>query len=192
MAIIQEVFDIPDDIAIGLASGIYRRIGGVVRYAVGEKKGQIVKHLKPVALPQNQEAALSIMEKTLQFGRKHKKLMIGTIAVAGVAAVGGGIYTGVTVYKRKRFQRAFKRYIDAVRMGALNVEIIEDLESALSDMKTINMKASELLLLVTHIRDYTLKLAENNNVKVEINETDTAIIDLKQYLEMQKRILRSA
>ncbi len=192
MVIIQEAFDIPDDIAIGLASGLYRRIGGVVRYAIGKNKGQIVKHLKPVALPKDQDAALSIAEKALQFGRQHKKLMIGAVVVAGVAAAGGGIHAGITVHKRNKFQKAFKRYIDAIRSGTLSVEIIEDLETALSDMKTVNMKASELSLLVGHIRDYTLKLAENNNVDVEIRETDTPIIDLKQYLEMQKKILKSA
>ena len=45
MAIVQEVFDIPDDIMLKLLTGEYRRIGGIVRYAVGTKKGQIVKHL---------------------------------------------------------------------------------------------------------------------------------------------------
>ena len=192
MNIVQEAFYIPDDIAIGLASGLYRRMGGVVRYAVGENKGQIVKHLKPVALPKDQDTALTIAEKAIQFGRQHKKLMVVAGAVAGVAAGGGCVYTGVTVYKRDKFQKAFKRYIEAIRIGELNVEIIEDLESALSNIKTVNMKAPELLLLVCHIRDYTLKLAENNNVDVEISETDTPIIDLKQYLEMQKKIFKSA
>lgn len=42
MAIVQDVFDIPDDIATGLVTGLYRRIGSVVRYAVGPNKGQIV------------------------------------------------------------------------------------------------------------------------------------------------------
>ncbi len=192
MAIIQEAFDIPNDIAIGLASGLYRRIGGVVRYAVGEHKGQIVKHLKPVALPKGQDAALTVAEKAIQLGRRHKKLMVGAVVVASVAAAGGGIYASVTAHKRNKFQKTFKMYLDAIRTGDLRVEVIEDLESALSGMKTVNMKASELSLLVCHIRDYTMKLAENNNVDVEIRETNTPIIDLNQYLEMQKRILMSA
>ena len=45
MAIVQDAFYIPDDIATGLATGLYRRIGSIVRYAVGPNKGQIVKHL---------------------------------------------------------------------------------------------------------------------------------------------------
>ena len=191
MAIIQEAYDVTNDIAVGLASGLYRRIGSVVRYAIGENKGQIVKHLKPIALPKDQGAALSIVEKALQFGKQHKKLMIGAVAVAGAAAVGGGIYAGVKVYKRTKFQKAFKSYIDAIRLGNLNIEIIEDLEAALSHINKVNMRAEEISLLVGHIRKYTMKLAENNSIDIEINKSDAPIIDLKQYLETQKRILKS-
>ncbi len=192
MAIIQEAFDIPDDIVIGLASGVYRRLGGVVRWAVGDKKGQIVKHLRPIALPKDEQSAISIAQKAMQFGKSHKRLMIGAAVVAGVATAGGGIYAGVTTYRRNKFQKAFKKYIDAIRTGTLNIEIIEGLEEALSNVKTVNMKASELSLLVGHIREYTIKLAENNNVDMTVEETDTPIIDLKQYLDMQKRILKAA
>lgn len=51
MAIAQDAFFIPNDIATGLATGIYRRIGSVVRWATGPNKGQIVKHLNPIDLP---------------------------------------------------------------------------------------------------------------------------------------------
>ena len=50
MTVIQEAFDIPDDIMTKILTGEYRRIGGVVRYAGGSHKGQIVKHLDPVEL----------------------------------------------------------------------------------------------------------------------------------------------
>ena len=50
MAIAQDAFYIPDDIATGLATGLYRRIGSEVRYAVGPNQGQIVKHLNPIDL----------------------------------------------------------------------------------------------------------------------------------------------
>jgi hypothetical protein len=192
MAIIQEAFDIPDDIAVGLATGLYRRIGGVVRYAVGENKGQIVKHLKPIALPKDEQAAMSIAQKALRFGKNHKELMIGTAAVAGVAAVAGGIAVGVNGYKKSKFQKAFKKYIDAIKTGNLDIKTIEDMESALSNIKSVNMKASELSVLVGHIRDYTVILAKNNSVEINIDETDSPIIDLKQYIQMQKKILKTA
>ena len=51
MEIVQDEYSIPDDIATGLATGIYRRIGSVVRWTTGSNKGQIVKHLKPIDLP---------------------------------------------------------------------------------------------------------------------------------------------
>lgn len=52
MAVVTESFDIPMDIMTKLATGEYRRIGGVVRVAIGPNKGQIVKHLEPVKMEQ--------------------------------------------------------------------------------------------------------------------------------------------
>lgn len=43
MAVVQDAFFIPDDIATGLATGLYRRIGSVVRYATGPNKGAYCK-----------------------------------------------------------------------------------------------------------------------------------------------------
>ncbi|NWO22404.1 hypothetical protein HW273_10985 [Oribacterium sp. oral taxon 102] len=86
-------FFILDDIATGLATGVYRRIGSVVRWAIGPNKGQIAKHLKPIDLPAAEQAQ-GIGVKTLQFVKQHKKGTI--ITVAGVAAVG----TGVWVYNK--------------------------------------------------------------------------------------------
>ena len=190
--VIQEAFDIPDDIAVGLASGVYRRLGGVVRYAIGENKGQIVKHLDPISIPKNQDASLSVAQKALNVAKNNKKLLIGAGVVVGAAAIGGGVYYGVSSYRRKKCQDAFKRYIEAIRMGELTFEIIDNLEVALSGVKTIKMKPEELLLLVGHIRDYTIKLAENNNSKIEIKETEAPIIDFMEYLKIQKNILKDA
>lgn len=192
MGVIQENFLIPDDIAVGLATGIYRRIGGVVRWAVGQKKGQIVKHLKP-ALPANENAeTLSIVEKAIIVQKKNKKVMLGAAAIVAVAGGGGIILASVKAKKRNAFQKAFKDYVDAMREGNMSVEIIDKLEGALINVKTVRMKASELDLLVSHIREYTLRLAELNQVKMTISETSQPIIDLKQYLEVQKNILMAA
>lgn len=192
MEIIQEAFNIPEDISVGLATGVYRRIGGVVRYARGSKKGQIVKHLDPIKIADNNKAVMSIGEKALNYGKNHKKMMIGSLAVAGVAATGGGLYLALNKRKRERVQNSFNKYINAIRSGNLDVEIIENLEKDLKDVKSINLSASELSLLVNYIREYTMSLAENNNYKVKLKETSTPIIDLQQYLKMQKRIMKLA
>lgn len=52
MAVVTEAFDIPMDIMTKLATGEYRRLGGVVRVAIGPNKGQIVKHLDPIKIEQ--------------------------------------------------------------------------------------------------------------------------------------------
>ena len=72
MAIAQDAFYIPDDIATGLATGLYIRIGSVVRYTVGPNKGQIVKHLYPIDL-KAAEQAQGLITKAIQFVDKHKK-----------------------------------------------------------------------------------------------------------------------
>ena len=88
MAIAQDAFYIPDDIATGLAIDLYRRIGSVVCYAVGPNKGQIVKHLQPINLKAaEQEQGLG--EKALRFVQHHKK-EVG-IAAVGAAVVSAGI-----------------------------------------------------------------------------------------------------
>lgn len=200
MAVIQEAFFIPDDIAVGLASGIYKRFGGVVRWAVGSQKGQIVKHLKPIPVRNAASAAnavsvtatKSLSQRAMEFGAKHKTGLIITGIATGAAAIGGGIYYGVKTHKRKQFQNAFHAYIEAIRHGTLTVEIIENLEGTLSEVKTVKMSADELFVLVNHIRDYTLKLAEDNDVDMNIRPSDEPIIDLQKYLQAQKKILRAA
>jgi hypothetical protein len=44
MAIVQDSYNIPDEIMMKISTGENKRFGGVVR----NNKGQIVKHLKPV------------------------------------------------------------------------------------------------------------------------------------------------
>ena len=92
MAIAQDAFYIPDDIATGLATGLYRRIGSVVRYAVGPNKGQIVKHLQPIDL-KAAEQAQGLGAKALQFVQHHKK-EVG-IVVVGAVVIGVGVGWGV-------------------------------------------------------------------------------------------------
>ena len=95
MAIAQDAYFIPDDIATGLATGIYRKIGSVVRWATGPNKGQIVKHLKPIDLPAAEQVQ-GVGAKALQFVKQHKKGTI--IVVASAVAVGAGACLQKTVF----------------------------------------------------------------------------------------------
>lgn len=42
MAIVQDAYNLTDDILMKILTGEYRRIGSVIRYATGPNKGQIV------------------------------------------------------------------------------------------------------------------------------------------------------
>ncbi len=205
MAIAQDAFYIPDDIATGLATGLYRRIGSVVRYAVGPNKGQIVKHLQPIDL-KAAEQAQGLGAKALQFVQHHKK-EVG-IAAIGAAVVGVGIW-GYNKWKNHEpkvlteFRAALKTYIDAIRNGNMDIDKINGLMEALEALKqhkdyekiSIQLSAEDLEVLVGRIYDYTIKLAADNAVDLsdeELNPNNGAIINLQSYLKAQKRIFEEA
>ena len=205
MAIAQDAFYIPYDIATGLATGQYRRIGSVVRYAVGSNKGQIVKHLKPVDL-KAAEQAQGLSAKALQFVQHHKK-GVG-IAAVGAAVVGVGVW-GYTKWKNHEpkvlteFRTALKTYIDSIRNGNMDIDKINGLMKALDalikhkdyEKISIQLSAEDLEVLVSRIYDYTVKLATDNAVELSDDELDLnngAIINLLSYLKVQKRIFETA
>jgi len=204
MAIVQDAFFIPDDIATGLATGLYRRIGSVVRYAVGPNKGQIVKHLKPIDL-KAAEQTQGVGAKALQFVKGHKKETI--IGVVIVATIGTGTYIYNKVKNREpkvvtEFRASLKVYIDAIRSGDMDIEKINSLMNCLEQLKahkdyekiSIQLTTEQIEVLVGRIYDYTVKLANDNNVELledEIKHSGNnadSIIDLQSYLRVQKRI----
>ena len=205
MAIVQEAFDIPADIMTKLLTGEYRRIGGVVRYAIGPKKGQIVKHLDPVDL-KVAEQAKGIGAKALQLAKNNKKGLIIGGAIAGAAAIGGFIYYKVKTHEPAvvtEFRAALRTYIAEIRKGNLELDTINALMSALDELKKhkdyekfkITLSTEDLDTLVNRIYDYTIRLAENNKVELteeELIKTDNSILNLQNYLKTQKRIFETA
>lgn len=208
MAIVQDAFFVPDDIATGLATGLYRRIGSVIRYAAGPNKGQIVKHLQPIDLRAAGEAQ-GIGIKALRFVKQHKKASI--IVGVGVAAVGAGAWAYNAVKNREpkvvtEFKAALKVYIDAIRVGNMDVDKINNLMEALEVLKkhkdyekiSIRLTSEELGVLVSRIYEYTIKLAEDNDVDLDKEELNTAdmkntgtLVNLQNYLRAQKRIFET-
>lgn len=205
MAVVQDAFFIPDDIATGLATGLYRRIGSVVRYATGPNKGRIVKHLDPVNLkPAGQ--AQGIIVRALQFVKQHKKETIITVASAATVGTGLVIYNKVKNREPKvltEFRMSLRAYIEAIRKGSMDIDKINDLMKCLSALKeykdydkiSIQLTTEELEVLVGRIYDYTVKLAKDNDV--ELSDTDIGIIEknsgstisnLENYLNAQKHM----
>ena len=208
MPVVQDAFFIPDDIATGLATGLYRRIGSVVRYAVGPNKGQIVKHLKPIDLKVAEEAQ-GIGVKALQFVKEHKKGTIITVAAAAVVGTGAFVYSKVKNHEPKvvtEFRTALRVYIDAIREGNMDIDIINNTMDALEELKqhknyekiSIQLATEDLEVLVGRIYEYTIKLAKDNDVELPEDELRTShaktvgtIINLQNYLKAQKRIFEA-
>lgn len=205
MPIIQEAFDIPNDIMTKLLTGEYRRIGGIIRYATGPNKGQIVKHLEPIDLKPAQQVQ-SIGAKVIQFAKRNKKVLI--VSGVAVAAVTVGSFVYCKVKNREpevvtTFRSELKTYIEEVRTGTLKLSIIENLLSALEAVKShkdssniiIELSTEEFDVLVNRIYEYTKSLAEMNEYPLnaeDIKKYDDSVDNLQSYLTVQKQIFETA
>lgn len=176
---IQHVaFEIPLDIAEGIASGKYRQFGGIVR----DGAGHIVKHLKPVELVENASQAKRLAQQAIDLAKKNPKAAIGAAAVAGVAVVGGAAYGVVKKIKGKKereeheakiavFNAAFNEYIACLGEESLSLEKIDALEAsidALADTEkgfTVEIEGEQFKTLVKSVSDYTSRLAKANGMK---------------------------
>ena len=205
MPIIQEAFDIPNDIMTKLLPGEYRRIGGVIRYATGPKKGQIVKHLEPIDLKPAQQAQ-SIGAKVIQFAKRNKKVLIVSGVAVAIVTVGSFVYCKVKNREPEvvtTFRSELKTYIEEVRTGTLKLSSIEKLLSALEAVKShkdssniiIELSTEELDVLVNRIYEYTKCLAEMNEYHLnaeDLEKYDDSMGNLQSYLTVQKQIFETA
>lgn len=174
----QVAFEIPLDIAEGIASGKYRQFGGIVR----DGAGHIVKHLKPVELVENANQAKQLAQQAIDLAKKNPKAAIGAAAVAGVAVVGGAAYGVVKHIKGKKereeheakiavFNAAFNEYIACLGEESLSLEKIDALEAsidALADIEkgfTVEIEGEQFKALVKSVSDYTTRLAKANGMK---------------------------
>lgn len=208
MAIVQEAYDIPSEIWTKILTGEYKRMGGVVRYAIGTHKGEIVKHLKPMDLPTAKKTR-NLGIKALQYVKTNKKALIVLGAGTGIALAGSGIYYKFKTREPKvivEFRLSLRTYLDAIQKGNLNLDEINNLMDSLETMRrdknyenfTIRLSAEDLGILVNRIYEYTTKLAQDNSVELKSEElktvqsSDNAIIYLQKYLGVQKRIFEEA
>lgn len=142
----------------------------------------------------------------LRFFRKYKKGF--TLAAIGVAAIGAGVLAYNTVENQEpkeviEFRTALQVYIDAIRSGNMNVDIINRLMITLENLKNckdykkvnVLLNAEELEILVGYIYAYTVKLAKDNGAEPPAEEPNTfkinspdSIINLQNYLNTQKTI----
>lgn len=171
---------------------------------VKDKNHRIRKHL-PTVLDSAKDGAA----KAIDFVRANKKgfFIIGGIAIVGGAAIGTISYFTQKEKRnaKKHLGKSFQAYIDAAKDGALTVEIVDALISDLDAVSKLyndesiplNLSTKQILDLLFSIYDYTKRMAEANSVTTtsihapKVFKKNT-IIDLQNYLYIQKDILSSA
>lgn len=207
MAIVQDAYDLTDDILTKILTGEYRRIGSVIRYATGPNKGRIVKHLEPVHMEVSQQAQ-RLGAKAIQFAKNNKKALVIAGISTGIVAAGVAIYYKIKNHDLEvvtEFRASLKNYLNGIRRGDLSVDSINDLMICLENLKkhkdyekiSIQLSTEELGILVNRIFEYTEKLAKDNSIvltedELNVQISDGTILNLQRYLKAQKRIFEIA
>lgn len=201
MAVIQVALDIPETVLAGISNGKYILYGGTVRHAVGSKNGKIVTLLKPGDVKTVNE--VKNVEKIAKNIPKSKCWLIAGIVVAVSL-------TGIVLYEKykarepgviKRFRKELNTYLSVVKDGNMNLKNIDALLVAIEKLKTyihynkvyVQLTVGELEILVNKIYEYTMKLAEKNNVVLcdkEKQRKSNIILELHKDLITQKRIFK--
>lgn len=207
MAIVQDAYNLTDDILTKILTGEYRRIGSVIRYATGPNEGRIVKHLKPVHMEVPQQAQ-GLGANAIQFAKNNKKALIIVGISTGITAAGVSIYHKIKNRDPEvvtKFRASLKTYINGIRKGNLSVDLINDLMTCLENLKkhkdydkiSIQLSTEELDVLVNRIFEYTEKLAKGNSIELTEDDlnaqiSDGTILNLQRYLKAQKKIFEKA
>lgn len=203
MPVVQITYDVPLDIAKGLATGELSTLGTA---AVRNSK-HIAAHIREVSrtISDGDDATSAAIAKTF----KNPKLVviIGLGAVA-VAAVGGGVAAWAMSRKQEAHAEvpecvancnaSLARYLEAIGSGSLDDDLIARLISDLDALKenldsgTISLELSvgESEKLGRIMADYTSKLADANSVELSgLDEsTEGVIVDMRHYLVAQREI----
>lgn len=191
---------VDDKTYAGIKTGVLELCG----MAKNVDNKRVAKHIPAVA-----DAAKEGASKAIDFIRLHKKgtLIVGGVIILGGAVVGTvGYITSLDKRKRERqFAEDLQVYLDAAREGKLTIEILDALINSLDQLsnedpsKAVNLKitASQFSDLIHSIFDYTIRLAEANNMSPVLISKPKILkkknySDLQYYLNMQRSIFEQA
>lgn len=183
---------VPDDIYDDILDGSLELYG-----LVKDGEHKVRKHL-----PTIKNAAETGAKKAFEVIKAHKG---ASIVVGSVIAVGTGVAitaSCISYNKKKKevvfFNECLESYYSSIKNGVLNNEIIDNLIHSLDILEekkfSVKMSPTKLSAIIFSVFDYTNKLAEANNQKVKISKPKKKdnIIDIREYLEIQKDIILSA
>lgn len=206
MAIVQEAFNLPDEIYKKILTGDYIRDGSVVRHNQGSQKGQFYMFLETVDLDKEKTGQRGV--QALNFVLENRELLKGGLDIAKVIIA--------EIYKKSKKNEepdivvnlnvALNVYLNAVSEGALTMEIIKNLSRCLEELRvrseaeeiSITFTLDEFEALLHGIFEYTKKLAAGNSItlasiaKEVPSHSENPINVLQRNLEVQKRIFELA
>lgn len=205
--IIQPSLYVPPEIQKGLLSGEYIRYGGTVR----DQLGQIVKSLSDVDVPTDSKRAMGQAAAALK-----NPWVLTTVSVVVVAV---GVTAFIVGRKTKqgdkatmpecveRYNASLGAYLDAVRVGQLDADIIDRLISdfdavrAYSDENggiALDLKTKQGESLFNLVVDYTRHLAEANSIDLgglqepTTDSKNDPVVDLRRHLAFQRKVFTEA
>ena len=200
MPVINVNLVLDDATYAGVKAGIYE-LGGLVKNADNKR---VKKHL-PTVVDATKEGAV----KAIDMIREHKKglLVIGVVLIVGGAVAGAVTYISQKdkIKAKKKFGETLEVYLNAAKEGTLTSNLIDDLLASIEIVSKfskdgavpINLTSKQLYSLFNSIYDFTKRMADANNVttkgiKAPSKLSKSKILDLQNYLVMQKQILDNA
>lgn len=186
--IIQPLFIITEAIQRGLDNGDLIRIGGVIRNA---KTGQIVEFLEEIVtnetsnlgreITETVKTSASVVVKKSTASSLGKKYAVGTIIVAGVAAIGYGSYRLYTYLKKRSedkkregliaYNPELTEYFNNMQTQSMSLSSVKNVVDFFAHYSkgdlSIEITDQELLVIRNLIVRYTIKLCESNNISID-------------------------
>lgn len=213
MPIVQVAMEISEEAAKGIATGVLKQTGGVIR----DNAGHIFEHLKDAKIVKSQDKVAEVVKPSVLSVLKENRNLaigIGIVTVVAIGAAGYYIHDKVKEKKRKQeeipqikgFNDSLIQYIMSAQSKKMTYNDIDALYNELDKMKasydekTINIDFSidQLDSLIDIIVDYTQQLAKANQYEAdypnidEVKSPEEKIVYLSNYLKIQKDIFEKS
>ena len=171
MTVITESFHIPQEIMNGIDEGLYRRWGGVVRYAVGEHKGEIVTMLKPAVTGQA-EVLKKMAADLWEAVQEHKTVIL--VCAAAAAAFGSVMYFRHHLRTKRESgsiiacRLALSEYLHAMSRQQADAAVVDELLKTIrmvdGDEDVQSLTEEQKGIIIHEVQRYVNRLAERNGL----------------------------